>query len=96
MHQDFSLADTDGIVVHLTERFEEYLEFYLSLPVILRSTASGINHYRGDTLFSDFFDLGSSPSYPTQGVTPSPAGGKGALEVSGIKEGNMLFILLTV
>ena len=79
MHQDFSLADADGIVFHLTERFEEHLEFYLSLSVVLRSTTAAVNHYRGDTLFSDLVDLGSSPSYPPQRVARSPAGGKGAL-----------------
>jgi len=45
---------------------------------------------------SDFVDLGSSPSYATQGVAQSPAGGKVALQVMSIKDGDPLLILLTV
>jgi hypothetical protein len=96
LHQYLARADAESVVVHLTERFEEHLELDLTLLVVQRGKLSGIDHKRRDSLFSDLIDLGSSPSYSTQGVARSPAGCKGTVQIIGIKDGNALLMLLAV
>jgi hypothetical protein len=64
--------------------------------VVQRCKPSGIDHKRRNTLLSDFVDLGSSPSYPPQGVACSPTGCKGALQIIGKKNGDTLLMLLAV